>query len=45
VYSRAQQRQVVGLLRTAWSLSNPRNVSISHRRSVRLLDEFVGAKN
>ena len=27
-----------------WSLSNPRNVSVSHRRSVAILDEFVGPK-
>jgi hypothetical protein len=27
-----------------WSLSNPRNVSVSHRASVALLDEFVGPK-
>jgi hypothetical protein len=27
-----------------WSMSNPRNVSISDRRSVRLLDEFIGDK-
>lgn len=27
-----------------WSLSNPRNVSISHRASVARLDEFVGPK-
>jgi hypothetical protein len=32
------------LLGIRWSMSNPRNVSISHRRSVRLLDEFVGDK-
>jgi hypothetical protein len=32
------------LLGIRWSMSNPRNVSISHRRSVRLLDEFVGEK-
>ncbi|MEA2351031.1 MAG: hypothetical protein QOG86_1972, partial [Thermoleophilaceae bacterium] len=31
------------LLGIRWTLSNPRNVSISHRRSVALLDEFVGA--
>jgi hypothetical protein len=33
------------LLGIRWSMSNPRNVSISYRRSVRLLDEFVGDKN
>jgi hypothetical protein len=27
-----------------WTLSNPRNVSVSHRRSVALLDEFIGPK-
>jgi len=27
-----------------WTLSNPRNVSVSHRRSVAALDEFVGPK-
>ena len=27
-----------------WTQSNPRNISISHRRSVALLDEFVGPK-
>jgi hypothetical protein len=27
-----------------WTQSNPRNISISHRASVALLDEFVGAK-
>jgi hypothetical protein len=32
------------LLGIRWSMSNPRNVSISHRRSVGLLDEFVGEK-
>jgi hypothetical protein len=32
------------LLGIRWTLSNPRNVSVSHRRSVALLDEFVGAK-
>jgi hypothetical protein len=32
------------LLGIRWSMSNARNVSISHRRSVRLLDEFVGDK-
>lgn len=32
------------LLGVSWSMSNPRNVSISNRRSVRLLDEFVGDK-
>ncbi|HKP91108.1 MAG TPA: hypothetical protein VJT75_14165 [Thermoleophilaceae bacterium] len=32
------------LLGIRWSMSNERNVSISHRKSVRLLDEFVGEK-
>ena len=27
-----------------WTQSNPRNISVSHRRSVALLDEFVGPK-
>jgi hypothetical protein len=27
-----------------WSLSNPRNVSVAHRASVALLDQFVGPK-
>lgn len=32
------------LLGIRWSMSNPRNVSMSHRQSVRLLDEFIGEK-
>ena len=32
------------LLGIRWTLSNPRNVSVSRRKSVALLDEFVGAK-
>jgi hypothetical protein len=32
------------LLGIRWTQSNPRNISISHRRSVALLDEFVGPK-
>lgn len=32
------------LLGIRWTLSNPRNVSVSHRDSVALLDEFVGPK-
>jgi hypothetical protein len=28
-----------------WSLSNPRNASVSHRTSVAMLDEFVGPKS
>jgi hypothetical protein len=27
-----------------WTQSNPRNISVSHRRSVALLDSFVSAK-
>jgi hypothetical protein len=27
-----------------WTLSNPRNVSVSHRRSVAILDTFIGPK-
>ena len=27
-----------------WTQSNPRNISVSHRRSVAILDEFVGPK-
>lgn len=27
-----------------WTQSNPRNISVSHRHSVALLDEFVGLK-
>lgn len=33
------------LLGIRWSLSNPRNVSVSHRDSVALLDSFVGPKS
>jgi hypothetical protein len=33
------------LLGIRWTLSNHRNVSISHRRSVALLDQFVGDKS
>jgi hypothetical protein len=32
------------LLGIRWTQSNPRNISISHRRSVALLDEFIGPK-
>jgi hypothetical protein len=32
------------LLGIRWTRSNPRNISISHRNSVALLDEFVGPK-
>jgi hypothetical protein len=32
------------LLGVRWTQSNPRNISISHRRSVALLDEFIGRK-
>jgi hypothetical protein len=28
-----------------WTQSNPRNISVSHRRSVALLDAFVPAKS
>lgn len=33
------------LLGIRWTLSNPRNVSVAHRRSVALLDGFVGPKS
>jgi hypothetical protein len=33
------------LLSIRWSQSNPRNISISHRDSVALLDSFVGPKS
>jgi hypothetical protein len=32
------------LLGIRWTQSNPRNISISHRRSVALLDSFIGPK-
>jgi hypothetical protein len=32
------------LLGIRWTQSNPRNISVSHRNSVALLDEFVGPK-
>ena len=32
------------LLGIRWTQSNPRNISISHRESVALLDTFVGPK-
>ena len=32
------------LLGVRWTRSNPRNISVSHRNSVALLDEFVGPK-
>jgi hypothetical protein len=32
------------LLGIRWTQSNPRNISISHRESVALLDEFIGPK-
>jgi hypothetical protein len=32
------------LLGIRWTQSNPRNISVSHRRSVALLDEFIGPK-
>jgi hypothetical protein len=33
------------LLGIRWTQSNPRNISVSHRDSVALLDEFVGPKS
>lgn len=33
------------LLGIRWTISNPRNVSVAHRGSVALLDEFVGPKS
>jgi hypothetical protein len=33
------------LLGIRWTQSNPRNISISHRRSVALMDEFIGPKS
>jgi hypothetical protein len=33
------------LLGIRWTRSNPRNISISHRKSVALMDEFVGPKS
>ena len=32
------------LLGVRWTLSNPRNISVSHRESVAILDEAVGPK-
>jgi hypothetical protein len=32
------------LLGVRWTQSNPRNISVSHRKSVALLDEFIGPK-
>jgi hypothetical protein len=32
------------LLGIRWTQSNPRNISVSHRRSVALMDEFIGPK-
>lgn len=32
------------LLGIRWTLSNPRNISVAHRKSVALLDEFIGPK-
>jgi hypothetical protein len=32
------------VLGVRWTLSNPRNVSISHRESVAVLEEIVGPK-
>jgi hypothetical protein len=33
------------LLGIRWTQSNPRNISISHRDSVALLDDFIGPKS
>jgi hypothetical protein len=32
------------LLGIRWTQSNPRNISVSHRKSVALMDEFIGPK-
>jgi hypothetical protein len=32
------------LLGIRWTQSNPRNISVAHRRSVALMDEFIGPK-
>jgi len=32
------------LLGIRWTQSNPRNISVSHRTSVALMDEFIGPK-
>jgi hypothetical protein len=32
------------LLGIRWTQSNPRNISIAHRKSVALMDEFIGPK-
>ena len=32
------------LLGLRWTQSNPRNISVAHRKSVALLDEFIGPK-
>jgi hypothetical protein len=32
------------MLGIRWTQSNPRNISVSHRRSVAILDEFIGPK-
>ena len=32
------------LLGIRWTQSNPRNISVSHRESVALMDEFIGPK-
>jgi hypothetical protein len=39
--ARLTTRKAVGV---RWTQSNPRNISVSHRDSVALLDEFVGLK-
>jgi len=33
------------LLGVRWTQSNPRNISVSHRRSVAILDRFIGPKS
>ena len=33
------------LLGIRWTQSNPRNISVSHRDSVALMDEFIGPKS
>jgi hypothetical protein len=33
------------MLGVRWTQSNPRNISVSHRRSVAILDEFIGPKS
>jgi len=38
------QRWRTELLGIRWTQSNPRNISISHRKSVAVMDEFIGPK-